>query len=248
MNLPSHSGVNTLGHHGVAQRLPRLASSRVWSVSKRVKRTIAIFAPCLLISCAQHQHSPRATLETLASAAARGDTTVLHSLLTLHGRRTQPNESFRRRLGAEQIELHALANAVRDALHRGDSPAVSLELSSGDALAVEDRDGWRIADTALGPGAPTTQPGRAGVQAAIDSLHRALARRDLIGILSLLSARARGGIIADLRALAEATESVLATAQTTASDATSIRLSDGRFLHLVREDGAWRVDSVTDTP
>ncbi len=155
---------------------------------------------------------------------------------------------FRRRVEAEGVELRALATALRAALERGEGPVVELQSTSGDALTVEERGGWRVGDTMLGPGSPATQRGRAGVRAAVGRLHRALERHDLTGLLSLLSARARGGVEADLAALAEATASPGTLEVPEVPGTVSVRLPDGRYLHLVREDGVWRVDDVNDTP
>lgn len=198
--------------------------------------------------CAARASSPRATLDALASAAQRGDATALRAMLTARGRQGEDAAAFQRRIAAEGVELRALAAGLRTALSRGEGPVVELPAAGGAALAVEERDGWRVADTALGPGSPTAQSGRAGMRAAVHRLHRALERGDLAGLLSLLSARARGGIEADLAALAEATASPEALDIPDVPAATRVRLPDGRYLVLVREDDAWRVDRIADTP
>lgn len=115
----------------------------------------------------------------------------------------------------------------------------------GVAAAVEEPGGWRVADPGFGERGAGRVPGREGARAALRGLHQSL-RQGGVSWATLLSARARGALDADLRALAEATEHVEWLDIPEGNGPLSVRLPDGRVLVLVWEDGAWRVDGLRD--
>ncbi len=184
--------------------------------------------------------SPRGVLAEVSVAARAGDAAALYALLPEAARRAEPFEAFRTRVTADHGELVTLAERVtRTLAHR--SPQVDVGLSGGDAVAAQDDpDGWSVARAGIGPAVATTPDD------AVRALHQALTRRSLGGVLEALSARARGSMEAELAALADATADPASLEHTMVPDQVTLRLPDGRFVVLRREDGIWRVDDLRD--
>ena len=209
--------------------------------------TLALGAMLSLMGCGAASSSPRATLASLVSAArsvdpARG----LYDLLPDAARRAESFERFRARTAGDRRSLDELRDAVAAAL-AADAP-VTVELRQGPrrVLAVEERGGWRVGGPALGDATMVTTPGRDGARAALEHLRRTLVRGDLAGLMSMLSARARGAMESDLRGLAAALEDPDAVQFPDVPGATRVLLPDGRVLLLVWEDDGWHVEGLRE--
>lgn len=189
--------------------------------------------------CAAAPHAtPRATLDAFVTAARRDDLTAIRRLVA--------GGEDGLVLEARAPELHALVDEVVAALEAGRTPvAVIARPSLGVASAVEETTGWRVADPGFGDRGAGRIPGREGARAAIRGLHESL-QQGGVSWAGLLSARARGALDADLRALFEATEHVEWLDIPEGTGPLWVRLPDGRGLVLVWEDGGWRVDGLRD--
>lgn len=150
---------------------------------------------------------------------------------------------FSRRWDEGRAEREARAAGIDAALSQG-GPTVEVDGGGRTAMLVEARDGWRVADPALGPAGGARTPGRAGVRAALRSVHSALQRRDFDALLRSLSGRLRGSVEAELASIAAATEDPAALEVLEIPGPTRVRLPDGRVIVLVWEAGQWRVDDV----
>jgi|GEM_PF-1839304 hypothetical protein len=215
--------------------------------SSRRAATLAFGAMLSLMGCGAASSSPRATLVSLVGAArsvdpARG----LYDLLPEAARGVESFEHFRARTAGDRRSLDELRDAVAVAL-AADAP-VTVELRQGPrrVLAVEERGGWRVGGPALGDATVVTTPGRDGALAALEHLRRTLVRGDLAGLMSMLSARARGAMEGDLRGLAAALEDPDAVQFPDVPGATRVLLPDGRVLLLVWEDDGWHVEGLRE--
>jgi hypothetical protein len=173
-------------------------------------------------------------------AATEGDAVALYALLPASHRARESLEAFRARMQADREELRAFGALVRDTrVHRG--PRTTVAVTHGPPVTVvEEAGGWALVSAALGTpsGATTTDTLRA--------FHTALVQRSLGALLEVLSARTRGGLEAELTALAEATRDPSGLELSSTPFLANVRLPDGRVLVLVKENGQWRVDNILD--
>ncbi len=199
------------------------------------------------LGCAPTASSPRATLLSVVAAARAPDPAgALYDLLPERSRRAESREAFRARLGGDTRSLDELRAAVDEAL-RADAPvSVELRERSRRVLAVEERDGWRVGGPPLGDASVVATPGRDGARAALEHLRRTLLRGDLQGLMSMLSARARGAMESDLRALAGALEDPDSLRFPDVPGPTRVQLPDGRVLLLVWERDGWHVEGLRE--
>lgn len=203
-------------------------------------RTIGIIASLWTsLGCAAGPHAtPRATLDDFVTAARRDDLAAVRRMVSGGGDAAV--------VDAHTPELHALVDEVVAALEAGRTPVVVIARPAlGVASAVEEPAGWRVADPGFGDRGAGRIPGREGARAAIRGLHESL-QQGGVSWAGLLSARARGALDADLRALFEATEHVEWLDIPDGTGPLWVRLPDGRGLVLVWEDGGWRVDGLRD--
>ena len=197
--------------------------------------------------CSAVGSTPRRTLGALLTAARSNDAArSLHALLPESAQRAEPLEAFRARIGADPRSLDELRAEVQAALDAGAPVTVEVRRGSRRALAVDERDGWRVGGPPLGDLTTVATPGRAGARAALEHLRRALTRGDLEGLLAMLSARARGAMLTDLRDLADALDDPDALQFPEVPGATRVRLPDGRVLLLVWEADGWHVDGLRE--
>lgn len=191
--------------------------------------------------------SPREALSRFASAAQRGDAAALHAMLPARVRRVEDVGALRARLAGDRAELNALGRSIDAALAQGSGAQVEVALRGGGSVAVvEDTDGWRVADPGIASPAATTLEGVAGARAAVRALHVALRRHGPGAWARVLSARALGNVSAEVAALVEATEDPASLEYASQGSSVRFTLPDGRWLTVVYEGGAWRVDGVRD--
>ncbi len=199
------------------------------------------------LGCAPSPSSPRATLLSVVAATRSSDPAgALYDLLPERARRAETREAFRARVGADLRSVDELRASVDDALRAGAPVSVELRERSRRVLAVEERDGWRVGGPALGDASVVTTPGRDGARAALEHLRRTLLRGDLQGLIAMLSARARGAMESDLRALAGALEDPDALRFPDVPGSTRVQLPDGRVLLLVWERDGWHVEGLRE--
>lgn len=201
-----------------------------------------------MLGCGTSGSSPRLTLHALVSATNAPDPArALYALMPESARRAESLDAFRARVGSDPRSLVELRDAVAAALSRATPVTAELRQGARRVLAVEERDGWRVGGPSLGDATVVTTPGRDGARAALEHLRRTLARGDLQGLMSMLSARARGAMESDLRDLAAALEDPDALQFPEVPGATRVRLPDGRVLLLVWEHDGWRVEGLRES-
>jgi hypothetical protein len=212
-------------------------------------KTVLVATVTALAGCGSAASSPRATLDALVSATRAADPAgALYELLPASARRAETLTAFRARVGADRRSLAELREAVGAALAAGAPVAAELREGPRRVLAVEEREGWRVGGPALGDASVVATPGREGARAALAHLRRALERRDLAGLVAMLSGRARGAMESDLRDLATSLEDLDALQFPDVPGATRVRLPDGRVLMLVWERDGWRVEGLVERP
>ncbi|TAK26463.1 MAG: hypothetical protein EPO40_20415 [Myxococcaceae bacterium] len=215
---------------------------------KRVAaRSLLLVSALSMLGCGTSGSSARATLHALVSATRAPDPArALYDLMPESARRAESLDAFRARVGSDPRSLGELRDAVAAALSGATPVTVELRQGARRVLAVEERDGWRVGGPSLGDATVVTTPGRDGARAALEHLRRTLARGDLQGLMSMLSARARGAMESDLRDLAAALEDPDALQFPEVPGATRVRLPDGRVLLLVWERDGWRVEGLRE--
>jgi len=181
---------------------------------------------------------PRAAARAYADAAARGDASRVHSLLSREAQRTYGSAAVAALVRDEQQELRRLADAVtRPDVRVEASATMLLEDGSQARLTLED-DEFRVAATETLPAAA-----RSPVE-ALDGLRRALARRSYPALLRVLSAESRGAVETDLRALAAALENPATLDVKVEGDRAAVDVGGGHRVTLRREGGTWRVEDI----
>lgn len=201
------------------------------------------------LGCAAPPSSPRATLRAVAEATRSADPArALYELLPESARHAETLAAFRARVGGDPRSLDELRTGI-DATLRAGAPVTSeLHERERRVLAVEEADGWHVGGPALGTATVVSTPGRDGARAALEHLRRTLARGDLAGLMTMLSARARGAMENDLRALAGALEDPDALQFPDVPGPTRVQLPDGRLLLLVWEQDGWHVEGLREAP
>jgi hypothetical protein len=215
---------------------------------KRVSaKSLLVFSALSMVGCGTSRSSARATLQAVAAATRSPDPARdLYDLMPETARRSESLEAFRARVGGDRRSLDELRDAIGAALSAGTPVTAELHQGARRVLAVEERGGWRVGGPSLGDATVVTTPGRDGARAALEHLRRTLVRGDLQGLLSMLSARARGAMESDLRDLAAALEDPDALQFPDVPGATRVRLPDGRVLLLVWERDGWRVEGLRE--
>ena len=214
---------------------------------KRVAKSLVLVSTLSLVGCATSPSSPRGTLQALLSATRLTDPApALYALLPESARRSESLEAFRARVNGDRRSLAELGGSVSAALSGATPVTAELRRGTRRVLALEERDGWRVGGSPLGDLTVVTTPGRDGARAAVEHLRRTLVRGDLQGLLSMLSARARGAMECDLRDLAAALEDPDALQFPDVPGPTRVRLPDGRQLLLVWESDGWHVEGLRE--
>ncbi len=221
--------------HAAREPLPR---PRRWLACALV----AALAP----ACAPPTTSARAAAAAfVATRAASDPVAALYAMLPSDARRDEPLAAFRARMERESRSLAELRDAAAAALRAGGGAIARTRSGGTDLYAVDDASGWHVAGPPLGSVYPVAIPGTDGVRAALEQLRLVAARGSVDALLGMLTARARGAVEADLAELARALSDPGA-ARITGDRPTRVRLSDGRTLLLVWEDGAWHIDGLRD--
>lgn len=213
----------------------------------RVAKSLVLVASVALAGCATPASSPRQTLQAMLLATRLADPApALYALLPMSARRSESLAAFRVRVTGDRTSLDELSGLVSAALSAATPITAELHHGARWVPTIEERDGWRLGGAPLGEGGVVTTPGQDGVRAAIEHLRRTLVRGDLQGLLSMLSARARGAMESDLRDLAAALEDPEALQFPDVPGATRVRLPDGRQLLLIWEHDGWHVEGLRE--
>jgi hypothetical protein len=186
--------------------------------------------------------SPRSTLDAMRAATTRHDWAALYGLLPAAARREESLDAFRARMSRDRQDVGELADEIGRGYDEQREPVVEVPSRQGGAVPIVDEaDGWRLAQPGFGPA-----PAPSAAEAA-RMLRAALVRRSLPALLSVLSARARGALEAEMSALIDALadpEALDITSTSAAGQRLEVHLPDGRSLVMVREAQGWRVDDV----
>ena len=181
--------------------------------------------------------SPADTVEAYARATRAGDAEAVHALLDAETRERVDEARVAELLEENADELDAEATRLTDAVPP--EPEARVYLSSGEvAVLRRERGAWVLVGGVL------DAPAQATPLDAVRALRHALARRNLEGLLPLLSRSLRAEVEAELDALVEALGDELALEVTLEGDAAQVRTPSGRVSVLRREAGQWRVDDV----
>lgn len=208
---------------------------------------VAVALSLLVAACAaQPPSGPEETLRAFAAAVRAGRTDAAYALMSAEYRRTHDRDAFARSLGP----------GVQRAVGRLGDGTIELRaeiaLSDGERLAlVRDADGWRFARDPL-----DFYPQRAPDE-ALRSFVRAVELRRWDVVLRFIPQRFRATLTADTLkerwegAQAAELKQQLAAARAhldepieLAGDEARLPVGERKQVKLIREDGAWKVETL----
>jgi len=181
--------------------------------------------------------------ETLAAyiAAVRADDAHAAYLLLDEATRARTSEeAFARRMRDASGELSTQVDELEQSLQRRPARVdarVDLD-DGGRVVMVEESGQLRIAAGVL------DAPSLGSPEDAVLALRRALMRRSLAGVLRVLSQDSRAEVEAEIRDYLDATSDSLDLESEIHGDEARVRLTGGRSVTLIREEGEWRVVDV----
>lgn len=208
-------------------------------------RGVRGFALIAILSCACASSvpvvAPQPTVERYLKAIESGDADAAYALLS-DERRAQVNASqFRERFEDTRAELTERAERIRSTGTNAEAEA-SVELDDGDSVKLVLEHGeWRIAAGVLDASALRTPVD------AVQTLRRVLLRRDLTGLLSLLTREERATWEATFGRIIESTADPLDWETQIRGDEASVRTTGGGVIILRREAGRWRVQDIRES-
>lgn len=185
----------------------------------------------------------RSATETLRAyvAAVRADDAHAAYLLLDEATRARTTEAdFARRMHESHAELLEQAEALARGLDRRPARVEArIDLLDGErVLLVEEEGRMRVAGGVL------DAPSLGSPEDAVLALRRALLRRSLAGALRTFSQASRADVEAEIRDFLEATADPLDLTTEIAGNQARVRLTGGRQVTLVHEEGEWRVVDV----
>jgi len=197
----------------------------------------------LLCACASSVPvtPPQPTVERYVKAIERGDADATYALLSQERRAQVSASEFRARFEDTRAELTERTDRIRNTGTNADAEA-TVELDDGDSVKLVLEHGeWRIAAGVLDASALRTPVD------AVQSLRRVLLRRDLAGLLSLLTREERASWEATFGRIIESTADPLDWETLISGDEASVRTTGGGVIILRREAGRWRVQDIRES-
>ena len=174
-------------------------------------------------------------------AAVRADDAhSAYMLLDAATRARTDEEAFTRRMQESHAELVEQAEALAHSLSQHPAQVdARVDLDDGERVVlVEEHGELRIASGVV------DAPSLSTPEDAVLALRRALMLRSLAGVLRVLSQDTRADVEAEIRDYLGATSDSLDLESEIDGDEARVRLTGGRIVTLVREEGEWRVVDV----
>lgn len=186
--------------------------------------------------------SPQPVVTRYLSALERQDSAQVYALLSSERRGELSAAQLSERLADTREETAETVERLRDTGTPAHATAV-VTLEDGETVDLVLEGGeWRIAAGVLDAAALRTP-----VQ-AVQSLRRALLRRDLAGLLSLLTSQERTSWEAAFGRVTEGTADPLDWDTEIRGDEATVRITGGGIIELRRESGRWRVHDIQQPP
>lgn len=197
---------------------------------------IAAILACVVLGACGGSALPdaRDAARAFADAVDRGEAAEVHAMLDEDTRRVVSVEAVAALLAANRADLAAWTAALRRA--EPDSRVARVALGDGDEVVlVIEEEGFRIDGGAAALVTLSTP------EEAVRALRSALRRGDLRAVLRVLARDTRTGVETEVARVLEETADTLDIEVAASGDEAVVRLTGGRTLHLVREDGEWHV-------
>lgn len=166
----------------------------------------------------------------------------MYALLSSERRQDLTSAQLSERLADTRAETTESVQRVRDTGTPAHATAV-VTLKDGETVDLVLEDGeWRIAAGVLDAAGLRTPV------EAVQSLRRVLMRRDLAGLLSLLTSDERTSWEAAFGRVIEGTADPLDWDTEIRGDEATVRITGGGSIELRREAGRWRVHDIQQPP
>jgi hypothetical protein len=196
---------------------------------------VVVGAVCVMGCGTTSMPDPGRAARAFADAIERSDAEAVHAMLDADTRASLSVEALATLLRANRRDLASVTMALRR-----DTSAVParahIDLGRGDeVILVTEEGGFHI------DGGAAALVTLATPEQAVQALRSALLRGDLEAFLRVLSSDARTGVETELARILEETADALDIEVGETGDEAVVRLTGGRLLHLVREDGEWHV-------
>jgi hypothetical protein len=200
---------------------------------------VALAATAMTAGCgARALPDPRVTVAEYRDAAARGDATAVHRLLTDDARLAYGQNGTRRLLDDARVEI--LAQATSAALPVATVRAVAeVPYAGGERAVVDIEDGRYRVSAASGLPSAARTPAQ-----ALADLRAALSRRSYAALIHLLSTETRQALERDLRALVDGLANTDALEVKVSGATAEVTVPGGRRVVLKREEGVWRIHDL----
>lgn len=196
----------------------------------------------LMVGCASSPapRSANATLMAYITAVRADDAHSAYLLLDAATQARTDEGAFTRRMHESHAELVEQVDALAHSLAQHPAQVdARVDLDDGERVVlVEEHGELRIASGVV------DAPSLSTPEDAVLALRRALMRRSLAGVLRVLSQDTRADVEAEIRDYLGATSDSLDLESEIDGDEARVRLTGGRFVTLVREEGEWRVVDV----
>lgn len=191
-----------------------------------------------LVGCARSAvPDPEPAARRFAAAAARGDATALHAMLTRDAREHLGRAGVQKLVAESRAELARAGRALsQKPLHAATVTRVRFDDGEVAELALEDGQ-FRVSSAAGLPSEARTPVD------ALDDLRNALARRSYSGLLRVLSKETQLAIEHDLRSLVNGLERPESLQIRITGDRAEVDVPGGHVVRLRREAGSWKVES-----
>lgn len=181
---------------------------------------------------------PQPTVERYLKSIETGDAASAYALLSTQQREHLTAVQFKARFDDTRAELTERAQQIRETGATAEAEA-TVELDNGETVKLVLEDGqWRIAAGLLDASSLRTPVD------AVQTLRRVLLRRDLAGLLALLTREERASWEAALGSVIESTADPLDWETEIAGDEATVRTTGGGVIVLRRESGRWRVQDI----
>jgi hypothetical protein len=183
---------------------------------------------------------PQPTIDRYLKAIDSGDADAAYALLSAEHRAHVSASQFRARFEDTRAEVIERTERIRRTGTAVEAEA-TVELDNGDTVKLALEDGqWRIAAGLLDASALRTPVD------AVQTLRRVLLRRDLAGLLSLLTREERANWEATFGRIIESTADPLDWETQIDGDEAIVRTTGGGVIVLRREAGRWRVHDIRE--
>lgn len=185
---------------------------------------------------------PQPVVTRYLRAVEQQDSAQMYALLSSERRSQLSAAALTERLNDTREETAETVQRIRDTGTPAHATAV-VTLEDGETVDLVLEGGqWRIAS-----GVVDAASLRTPVQ-AVQSLRRALLRRDLAQLLSLLTSQERASWEAAFGRVIEGTADPLDWDTEIRGDEATVRITGGGTIELRRESGRWRVHDIQQPP